>query len=61
MWVTNHQQNSVVNFHQDFMVSPHSDFFQGLIVGGLLYWPNHSRENLLPKQQEDSVEEAPLM
>jgi hypothetical protein len=24
-WITNNQQNSVINFHQDFVVSMHSN------------------------------------
>jgi hypothetical protein len=42
----------LVNFHQDFVASTHSDFFQGQTDRGLFYGPNHSRETRLYKQEE---------
>jgi hypothetical protein len=41
------QQNIVINFHQDFMTSMYSGFFQGQMDRGLFYWPNHFRETWL--------------
>jgi hypothetical protein len=44
LWIMNIQQNIVVNFHQDFEATKHSDFFQGQTDMGLFYWPNHSAD-----------------
>jgi hypothetical protein len=35
--VANNQHTIAVNFHQDFMMSMHSDFFQGQTDTGLIY------------------------
>jgi hypothetical protein len=43
-----------VTFDQYFMASTHADFFQGQVDRGLIYWPNHSEETQLNKQEEDA-------
>ncbi len=53
LWIDNNQQISVINFHRDFLASMHSVFFQGKIDRGSIYWPNHSGENELSKQEEE--------
>ncbi len=52
-----HEQNIVINFHQDFVDSIHSDFFQGQTDRGLYYWPNqyHSVESQLSKQEQEVI------
>ncbi len=52
MWNNNNKQNNVIAFHQDFVSGKHSDFFQGLKDGGLFYWPKHSWETQLSKQEK---------
>jgi len=47
------QQNIVVNFHQDFIASKHSNFFQGQTDRGLFYGPNHWWETRLSKENEE--------
>jgi len=42
----------VINFHQDFMVSTYSDFFQGQIDRGLIYWRVQSGKIRLSNQDE---------
>jgi len=39
------------NFHQDFVASTHTDFFQGQTDRGLFYWPNHSGETGCPNEK----------
>ncbi len=39
-----HNQQEIVNFHQDFIASMHSDFFQEQTNRSLFYLPNHSKE-----------------
>jgi hypothetical protein len=56
MWITNNQQNIVVDFHQDFMASTHSDFYQGQMNMALLYWPHHSEKTWLSNQEIDEEE-----
>jgi hypothetical protein len=51
--ITNSQCTIVVKFFQDFVVSIHSDFFQGPTDRGLIYGLNHSIENLLSKQERE--------
>jgi hypothetical protein len=41
------------NFNQDFTESTHSDFFLGQTDRDLIYKPNHSREILLSRQEEE--------
>jgi len=38
LWIVNNRRN-ISLYHQDFMASTHSDFFQGQMDGGLFYWP----------------------
>ncbi len=45
--------NTVVNFLKDFAADMHSDFFQGQMDRGLFYWPNHSWETRLSRQEEE--------
>ncbi len=40
MWITNYQQNIVINFHQDFAASMLRGFFQGQTDRDLFYRPN---------------------
>jgi hypothetical protein len=47
MWITNNQQNIVVNFHQDFVAS----ICQGETQWGRIYWPNHSGKTRQSKQE----------
>jgi hypothetical protein len=47
--IANNQRNSVIIFHQDFVASTQSDFFQGQMDRGLVYKPNRSGEN--PKEE----------
>jgi hypothetical protein len=56
MWITNNWHNIVVDFHQDFMASTHSDFYQGQMNMTLLYWPHHSEKTWLSNQEEDEEE-----
>jgi hypothetical protein len=49
--IVNNQRNSVIIFHQDFVASTLSDFFQGHMDRGLVYMPNRSGEN--PKEEEE--------
>jgi len=37
LWIANRQRTSLVNFHRDVAASMHGDFFQGQIVGELIY------------------------
>ncbi len=39
------------------MVSTHSDFFQGQTDRGIIYWPNHSEEIWLSKEDNEEKEE----
>jgi hypothetical protein len=56
--IINKQQNIVINFHQDFMASMHSNFLLGQTDSSLFYWPNHSKETLMPKaKQEQELEQ----
>jgi hypothetical protein len=41
-----------VNYHQGFLASTHSNFFQGQTDRGLLYWSNHCGETRLFKQED---------
>jgi hypothetical protein len=52
------QQNIVINFHQDFMASEHSNFFKGHTDKGQFYWPNHCGETLVLKQEEEEDKET---
>ncbi len=47
-----YQQNIAINFHQDFTASMHYDFYLEQMDRGLLYWPDHSGETQLFKQEE---------
>jgi hypothetical protein len=49
------QPTIVINFHQDFVATTHSDFFQGQADRGLFYMPNHSWETQLSKQKEEEL------
>jgi hypothetical protein len=49
----NNQKNIVINFHQVFVASTHSDFFQGEMDRGLFYWPSHASETQLSKQEKE--------
>jgi hypothetical protein len=53
LWIANNQQTVVANFHQDFMASMHSNFFQGQTDTGLIYEPCHCRETGLSQQNEE--------
>jgi hypothetical protein len=55
LWITNNQQNIVINYHQDFVASMHTDFFKGQTDRGLFFWPNHSLETRLSKQEEEAT------
>ncbi len=49
----------VINFHQDFVASMHSDSFQEKVDKVLTCWPRHSRETQLSKQEvEEKQKEA---
>jgi hypothetical protein len=53
LWITNNQNATVINFHQDFMAIMHIDFLKGQTERGLIYYqPNHSGETWLSKQEE---------
>jgi hypothetical protein len=52
LWVGNNERNIVVNFLQDFVVSKYINFFQGQTG---FYWPNHSRETRLSKQEKEEA------
>jgi hypothetical protein len=45
--------NTFVNFLQNHVASMRSDFFQGQMDRGLFYWPNHSWETRLSRQEEE--------
>jgi hypothetical protein len=60
LWITNNQRTIVTDIYQDFVASTHSDFFQGQTDWGLVYWPNHSWEAGLSKQEEEFNETVPL-
>jgi hypothetical protein len=51
--ITNNQGTVVINFHQDFVASMHSDFLQGQADIDLFYLHNHSRVTRLSKQVLD--------
>ncbi len=34
LWMANNQHTIVINFHQDFVASMHSNIFQGQMDGG---------------------------
>jgi hypothetical protein len=51
LWIANSQRNIVVHFHQDFTASLRSDFFQGRTDQGIFYWPNHTQETWLSKEE----------
>jgi hypothetical protein len=44
MWITKNQRTIVVNFHQDFAVSMHSNFLRGQMDMIKVNRPNHSGE-----------------
>jgi hypothetical protein len=44
LWITNNLLIIVINFHQDFATSTHSDFFPVDTDRGLFHWLNHSSE-----------------
>jgi hypothetical protein len=60
LWIANNQQNIVINFHQDFVASTLSRFFQGQADMGLFYGPNCSWENSLPKKENKKKSEMLL-
>ncbi len=41
------------NFHQDFLASTHSGFYQGQMDRGQFCWPNLSGETRLSKKEEE--------
>jgi hypothetical protein len=49
MWITIKQRTIVIGFHQVFVASSHSDFFQRHTDRDLIFWPNHSQESQLFK------------
>ncbi len=49
--IVNNQRTIVINFHQDFMTSMHSNFFQGQVNRGLTYWPNNTGKIGYPKKK----------
>ncbi len=53
MWITIYLQAIVINIHQDFVASKHSDFFQGQTSRGLLCRHKHSWETWLSIQEEE--------
>ena len=53
----NHRQ-SVEYCQQDFVVNTHRDFF--CLDKGLFYWPNHSWETRVSKQDEDVFSSLPM-
>jgi hypothetical protein len=53
MRIANKRQNSVINFHQEFVASTHDYFFQGQTGRGLFLWPIHHGESWLQKQEEE--------
>ncbi len=53
LYIASNQFTIVISFHQIFMASTHSDFFQGRADRGLIYWPNHSGETWLTNQEEE--------
>jgi hypothetical protein len=52
LWIADNQKNIVINIHQDFAASAHSNFFRGQTDWGLLCWSNNSGETWLCKQEE---------
>ncbi len=46
----------VISFHQDFLASTHSGFFNGQTDSGLIYLPNHSRETQLSNKEVEGDE-----
>jgi hypothetical protein len=55
--LTDYQHTIVINLHQDFVASKHSNSFQGQPDSSIIYWPNHSEKTRLPKQ----VKEEPFL
>jgi hypothetical protein len=60
LWIANNQRTIVTDIYQDFVVSAHSDFFQGQTDWGLVYWHNHFWETGLSKQEEELIARKPL-
>jgi hypothetical protein len=52
LWITNNQQNTVVNFNVDFMASIHSNFFQ---IQTATASSIHSGETRLSKQEKEET------
>jgi hypothetical protein len=50
LWLGNNQRTIVIDFHQDFVDSTHSDFFQVQTDGDLIQRPNYSVEACFFKQ-----------
>jgi hypothetical protein len=53
--VADHQKSASYchHFHQDYVARMHSNFFEGMTDWCLVNWPNHSRETLLSKKEEE--------
>jgi hypothetical protein len=55
--ITINAHTIVANFNQDFGANRHSNLFQGQTNRILIYWPNHTGETRLSKQEEAEEEE----
>ncbi len=57
MWLANNYKNIAINFHQDFVDTLHTDFFQEHMDRDIFYLPNHSVETWLIKQEREEETE----
>jgi hypothetical protein len=55
LWITSAQHTIAINLHKDFMTSMSSGFFHEQMDIGLTYWPNHSGETQMSKQEEEEA------
>jgi hypothetical protein len=53
LWIANNRRTFVINLHQDFTTSTHSDSFQESADRGFIYWLNYSWKTQVSNQEEE--------